>query len=233
MMRTTSHLRWLVFGLMMAFGFAPTVTHADIIIPKGTDFLFTLQPTFKDLGDPLGTVVFVGVPTFQFGSDTVVERLQDANATTGAQIQTQITGLSLLGNSAFGPVFADLDPNHLADDNGTMSFLVTSTVIPNALQMVGGTITDTLDLFWRATIPGMEPIFGEERFVSQGTWQGILRADQNGQGIVTDFKIIIDAHIDPSGQHVVTSTPEPSTWIMLGTACVIVPGYARWRRRRS
>jgi len=235
MMRTTSHLRWLVFGLMMAFGFAPAVTHAEIIIPKGTDFLFTIQPTFKDLGDPLGIVVFGGVPTFQFGTDTVVERLEDANATTGAQIQTQITGLALMGNSSVGPVFADLDPNHLADDKGTMSFLATSPIIPNALQTVSGTITDTLDLFWRATVPGIPPIvkFGEEHFVSQGTWEGILRADQNGQGIVTDFMIIIDSHVDPSGQHTVTAFPEPSTWIMLGTACVMVPGYARWRRRRS
>src|SRR5690242_6007139 len=115
MMRKTSHLRWLVFGLMMAFGFAPAVTHADIIIPKGTDYLFTKEPTFKDLGDPLGIVVIVGFPSFQYGTDTVVQLLEHANATTGAQIQTHITGLTLVGNSKIGPVFADLDPNHLAD----------------------------------------------------------------------------------------------------------------------
>jgi len=231
-MRTNSQVRGLVFGLMMAFGFASSA-RADIIIPAGTDFLFTIEPTFKNLGAQIGVVQFFGVPTFALGSDTVVVRQEDANATTGATIQTQITGLALIGNTRFGNITADLDPAHLADDKGTMSFLVTTPVLPNTAQVIGGTIQDTLDLFWRATIPGMLPITGEEHFTSQGTWTAFLRADQNGQGIVTDFKIIIDLHVDPSGQHTVTSLPEPSTWAMLAAAGVLVPGYSRWRRRRS
>jgi hypothetical protein len=48
------------------------------------------------------------------------------------------------------------------------------------------------------------------------------------------FRIVIDTHIDPNGVHVVSSfVPEPSTWAMLVAAGVMVPGYARWRRRRS
>jgi len=233
MMRTTPHLRWLVFGLMMAFGFAPAVTHADIIIPNGTDFLYTLRPTFFDFGPPIGNVDLVGNPIFPGGTDTIVKRPDDANATTGAEIMTQITGLSLVGHTPVGDVSVSLDPDRLADDKGTMSFQATTPVIPGILQVIGGTITDTLNIFWIANIPGIEPVRGEEHFTSQGTWQALLLADQNGQGVVSEFKIIIDFHVDPKGQHTVTSTPEPSTWIMLGTACVIVPGYARWRRRRS
>jgi len=235
MMLMTSRIRWLVVGLMIAFGFASSVARAEVIIPGGTDYLRTLQPTFKDLGDPLGVVFFRGVPTFQFGSDTVVERLEDANATTGDPISTLLTGLSLVGNSRFGPVTAGLDPDHLADNVGTMSFQVTTPIIPNAVQTVGGTITDTLTVFWLATVPGIEPITGVEIFQSFGTWEGILSADQDGQGIVTDFTIIIDSHVDPLGQHTVTSTiPEPSSCSMIIVAAgVMMSGYAGWRRRRS
>jgi hypothetical protein len=232
MTRLTARTCFLACAVALAFGHAPALTRADIIIPVGPDFLYTVPPTFFDFGPPLGVVQLKGNPVFQNGTDTIVQR-PEANATTGAEVSTLLTGLSLVGTTSLGPVAVTLDPAHLAEDVGTMSFLATSPVVPNQTQVVEGTIVDKLTLFWLATIPGIAPITGVENFTSAGTWRGILDADQNGQGLVREFKIVIDFHVDPLGQHTVSSIPEPSTWVMLVTACVMVPGYAGWRRRRT
>jgi hypothetical protein len=53
-----------------------------------------------------------------------------------------------------------------------------------------------------------------------------------GPGGFGDFTVWTD---DELQRHVVgnASIPEPSTWIMLVTAALIVPAYARWGRRRA
>ncbi len=67
---------------------------------------------------PIGLIPLMGDPIFQNGSDTVVQRLADADATTGAAINTQLTGLGRRGGLSVA-----LDPANLANDVGTMSFL--------------------------------------------------------------------------------------------------------------
>jgi len=232
-MRVTFHIRWLVSGLMMVFGLAPAVSGADITIPAGTDLLYTLPGTFYNFPAPIGTQPLVGNPIFARGADTLVQRLADADATTGVAIDTLLTGLSLHGTGAFSNLFVTLDPAHfhdnVNDNTGTMSFLVTSPVTPGTV--VSGTISDTLNVYFQAAIPGDGTVFGHELFTSSGTWRAFLPANSNEVDITT-FQIIIDIHIDPNSVHVVTSLPEPSTWIMLAAAGLIVPAYAVRRGRR-
>ena len=153
-----------------------------------------------------------------------MQRLTDADATTGAPINTQLTGLALVGTGANSGLSVTLDPAHLANDVGTMSFLVTSPTTPGT--EIHGTIADTLTVFYQVSIGGVPVATGVEQFTSTGTWEAFLPAGANE---VTNFKIILDTHVDPAnGQHVVSSfaVPEPSTWIMLAAAGLIVPAYA-------
>lgn len=229
-MRTTSHIRWLVLGLMMAFGFAPAATCAqDITIPAGTDYLYT-QPGTYGTFPTIGTLPLTGNPVYANGSDTVVMRMGDADATTGASIDSQLTGLSLLGPPGSN-LSVTLDPAHMGDDLGTMSFLTTGPTTPGT--EIFGTITDTLTVYFQVSISGMVVGTGSEQFTSTGYWEAFLPAGSNE---VTDFKIIIDTELASNAQHVVSSfaVPEPSTWIMLAAAGLIVPAYAvRWGRRRA
>jgi hypothetical protein len=228
-MQKASHFPWLVFGLVVAFGLTPTVAHtqaADITIPAGTDLLYTQPGTFATFPAPIGTVPLVGNPVLPSGADTEVQRLADADATTGAPINTMITSLNLLGP---GGLSVTLDPANLANDTGTMSFLLTTPPTPGT--EVGGTIIDTLNVYYLASIAGVPVATGHESFTSTGTWEAFLPV---GTSEVTDFKIILDTHVAPGFAHVVSSfpVPEPSTWIMLAAAGVMVPAYAVRRRRR-
>jgi hypothetical protein len=218
---------------MMAFGFTPAVTLAqngpDITIPAGTDFLYTQPGSFYDFPAPIGPVALTGIPTYAGGSDTVVQRLADADATTGAPIDCLLTGLALTGQGPTGAIVVTLDPAHLADDTGTMSFSTVGPTVPGT--EIGGTITDTLNVYFQAVIPSVGTITGHESFTSTGTWEAFLPVGSNE---VTDFRIIIDFEITPNGQHVVsTSVPEPGTWVMLAAVGLMVPAYARWGRRRA
>lgn len=231
-MRSTLYVRRLVIGLMMVL-FTPAVLRAqsgDITIPAGTDYLYTQPGTVGVFPAPIGTIPLVGDPIYQNGSDTVVSRLSDADATTGAAINTQLTGLALMGTGANSNLSVTLDPANLANDVGTMSFLTVGPTVPGT--EIGGTITDTLTVYYLVSIGGTPVGTGVEHFTSSGTWEAFLPAGQNE---VTDFKIIIDTHVDPSGSiHVVSSfmVPEPSTWIMLAAAGLIVPTYVVRRGRR-
>lgn len=226
-MRTTSQMCRLVLGLIIAFGFAPTAKSADITIPAGVDYLYTQAGSYFDFPAPIGPQPLFGNGIYAGGSDTVVQRLSDADATTGAAISTQITGLSLVGPPGSG-IKVGLDPANLANDTGTMSFLVTSPVV--AGKEIFGTISDTLNVYFVASTPG-GVIIDHELFTSYGFWEAYLPAGKNE---VMDFKIIIDYHITSGGEHIVSSfVPEPSTWAMLAAVGVIVPGYVGWRRRRS
>jgi len=217
-------------AVLLTSVFAPKVSaQLDITIPGGTDFLYTQPGTLYN--SPFGPIPLVGNPVLPGGTDTEVFRNGDADATTGAPITTQLLSLNLVGTGAFSGVSVTLDPNNLPNDTGTMSFSVTTPVVPGT--QIGGSITDTLNVFYLATLPGGGTVTGEEMFTSSGTWTAFLPA---GATEVTDFKIIIDTHVDPSGDiHIVSSfaVPEPSTWIMLLTAGVIVPVSTRWRRRRA
>jgi hypothetical protein len=225
-MRPIFHIRPLACAVLLTSLFAPAVRaqEGDITIPAGTDFLYTLAGTVYQ--SPNGPIPLFGTPTFPGGTDTMVMRLADADATTSAPIDTQITGLNLMGPPGSG-VTVTLDPNHLGDDTGTMSFAITSISTDGVVM---GTIADTLNVFYQANIAGAI-VTGHELFTSAGTWTALLTSASNE---VIDFKIIIDTHVDPQGNiHVVSSfVPEPSSWIMLAMAGLAVPAYAGWRRRR-
>jgi hypothetical protein len=83
-MRPTIRVCRLVFGLLTAFGFIASVARAaDITIPAGTDFFYRQPGTLYN--SPMGPVPLFGIPVFPGGTDTVVDRLADADATTGAR----------------------------------------------------------------------------------------------------------------------------------------------------
>jgi hypothetical protein len=144
-------------------------------------------------------------------------------------IQTQLTALSLVSTTPVngGNVTVTLDPSHLADDTGTMSFVVTTPTAPGTL--IGGTITDSLNVFFQANVPGVGPVFGHEDFMSSGTWQAFLPI---GSSTVTGFRVLVDNHTAPGAEHTVSSVPEPSTWLAWAMVGLVAPLYARWRRRR-
>ena len=223
-MRPTAHTRSIVFALMLGLGILPTVTRAqDITIPPGTDYLYTLPGSFFTFN---GTVLPVtGNPVLPGGTDTAVQRLGDADATTGAPISTQITSLNLL---APGNLSITLDPGNLANDTGTMSFLTSGPTLPGT--EIHGTIVDTLNVYFQVSVAGTVVATGHKFFTSSGTWEAFL---PYGSNEVTDFNIILDVHTAPDAQHIVTSLPEPSTWVMLLTAGMIVPAYKKWGRRRA
>ena len=118
-MRTASHIRRLVFGLVMAFGFVPAATRAqaaDITIPAGTDFLYTQPGYIGIFPAPIGTVPLDGRPH-------LYERQRHRRAATdgrgrndGGPDQHQLTGLALLGPP--GGLSVTLDPANLANDVG-------------------------------------------------------------------------------------------------------------------
>ena len=227
-MRPASHLRPLVLGLMVAFGLTQVNARADITIAAGTDYLYTQPGTYYTFPSPIGVQPLVGNPVYAGGTDTVVDRLQNADATTGAPINTQITGLSLLGTGAYSGLSVTLDPNNLANDTGTMSFTVTSPIV---VGEISGTIVDTLNVYYVVSIPGVAPVYGHELFTSYGYWQAYL----TDSGLVLNFQIIIDTHVDPNGRHIVSSfIPEPSSWFMLlSGGLVVVPAYFMRGRRRA
>jgi hypothetical protein len=211
--------------------FAPAVSAQDITIPVGTDLLYTQPGSFAILPGPV-TVPVVGNPVLAGGADTSVDRLADADATLGTAIGTQLTSLNLLGTGTFSNLSITLDPAHLAQDTGTMSFLTVGPTLPGT--QIGGTITDTLTVWYQATLSGAVVASGTETFTSKGTWEAFLPAGANE---VTNFKIILDIHVDPvNGQHVVSSfsaVPEPSSWILCAMGGLAVPAYAGWRRRQQ
>jgi hypothetical protein len=219
-------------AVLLTFGIAPTVSAQaqDITIPAGTDFLYSQPGTVATLPG-IGRIPLVGNPVLPGGTDTEVDRLGDADATTGAPISTQLLNLNLMGTGPFSGVSVTLDPAHLADDLGTMSFLVNTPVTPG--REVFGTISDSLTVYYLVSVPGMPDVTGVEHFTSFGTWEAFLPA---GATEVIDFNIVIDTHIDPTGDvHVVSSfaVPEPSSWILFAIGGLAVPAYAGWRRRQQ
>jgi len=218
-------------AVLLTSVFAPAVSAQDITIPAGNDFLYTQPGTFANL-PALGIVPLVGNPVLQGGTDTEVSRLADADATTGTAIGTQLVSLNLLGTGTFSNLSITLDPTQ-PPSTGTMSFLTVGPTVPGT--EIGGTITDTLTVFFEATLSGVVVARDTKTFTSTGTWEAFLPAGANE---VTDFKIIIDTHVDPqNGVHIVSSfvasVPEPSSWILCAIGGLVVPAYAGWRRRQT
>jgi hypothetical protein len=213
------------------------------------------------VGVPLGTFNFGGGSVATGNADTIVQRVSPV--TVPAAGDTGMTGLVVnalqmetatpinLGNG-LNNYFVTLTPT--AASTGMMNITFASTA--------GGTFTSTLDIFFdvhqgalngpvvlsseavlsnsgapweRIPPPGAVVIDGvnhnlDGKDMNQDFWPGVPNPNPNGQlGIVTE------SNSGLSETHVVTTatTPEPSTWIMLVTAGLIVPAYARWGRQRA
>jgi len=247
-------MRSLVFGLMLGLGILPAVTRADTVV-LGSDYLHTTT-AFFDFGAPVNSAVsFQSNPVGPGNTDTIVQRQADATL-GGGPIPIQITELSMVSTAPVNVgginynVFVTLDPNNLPNDTGTMSITGTAAA--------GGAFSSTLDVFFLATFEPVGggvsiPITGEEIFTGSGLWSPTPPAgavivpgavgDQNANmhtGLSSgqsDFFISgLGLHVAPNGGHTVVtafSIPEPSTWIMLVTAGLIVPVYTKLGRRRA
>jgi PEP-CTERM motif-containing protein len=101
-------------------------------------------------------------------------------------------------------------------------------VVPGTV--ISGTITDTLNLWFLANIPGVGTITGHEAATSTGTWEAFLPL---GSDVVDpgSFRIVNDTNTDPNGVLIVSSVPEPSTLALVGIGGFGLLSYG-WRRRK-
>lgn len=212
----------------------------------GSDYFATAPGTFFDFGSPWGVVDFKGYPFGPGSTDTIVQRSQDV-LIGGAAGPLQLTALSMesvdpVPVPAVGlvNVFVTLNPDRLAEDvgqitiNGNLSGGTFSSFFdvffdvclspgadgvgcavgtpvlyqnPTALELQNSGAD------WSSTpYPSSVIVSGPVGDINANEHTG-LSADQS------DFwpAVIIEAHPDGLGQHVVVpaTTPEASTWIML------------------
>lgn len=225
--------------------------------------LFQTDPTrtFFDFGSPFDTQNLMGVPlgTFDFGgsigvqnvgaTDTIVQRTQDVT-TGGGTTPLQMLALQLESVNAVDAsgdhLFVRLTPG--VASGGTMTINDDDTfhstldvhfdvLLGTSLASATPIATDQTATLGATSIwthvapPGALKIPGvnfllDGRDTAQDFWPGVTPAG-------------VDLGFDETGgnneHHFVhnTTIPEPSAWIMLATAGVIVPACARWRRRRA
>lgn len=82
---------------VMAWAICGTARGNSILL--GSDYLATIQPTWFDFGAPIGIVPFKGSPVGPGNTDTIVQRLDDANLPavgTQATIDIEMVELSLV-----------------------------------------------------------------------------------------------------------------------------------------
>jgi hypothetical protein len=216
----------------------------------GTSF-----PGLGDLmGVPLGTYNFGGgIGKQNVGmTDTIIQRLQAATVTapgaipypvTAATINLSVLSLQLettqkvnFNNNGLAYYFVTLTP--AVASTGTMDITFTSAA--------GGTFASTLDLnldIHKGALNGkvVDSLTNVMLTNTGAAWGRTpppgsvviagVNSMLNGKDTSQDFwpvPPVTEVH-PGGGAHVVTdaSIPEPSTWIMLLTAGVIVPAYAR------
>jgi hypothetical protein len=133
---------------LLGFCAAPPSQAAPTVL-LGTDYFQTVGEAVDSLPG-IGPVTFVGNRIGPGSTDTIVQRLEDADLSSGMDtIPIQMTALSLktkkhepvaVGGSFFD-VFVTLDPNHLADSVGDMTILG---------DVTGGTWESNLAVFFQA-----------------------------------------------------------------------------------
>jgi len=209
------------------------------------------------MGVPLGTFDFGGaIGNQNVGTtDTIIQRLQAATVTAPpypvtaptiglfvAALQLETTQLVDYKGNGLDNYFVTLSPN--APSIGLMDITFASALggtFASTLSLnldihkgsLNGTVVDSLpNILLTNTGAGWGRIPPPGAVVIDGV-NHLL----NGVDTSQDFwpiPPVIEVH-PGGGQHVVTtgSVPEPSTWIMLVTAGMIVPAYGRWARRRA
>jgi hypothetical protein len=211
-------------------------------------------------GVPLVSYNFGGTVGIQLTgpTDTIIQR--PSNVTVGAvgdsgTTKLMVDALQLMSTTktnVFDPALAANfyyitlhSPNAGDQNTGTMTITFNSTG--------GGTFTSSLDVNFDihyGSITGAVVATTELTLTNSGASWGRIPAP--GTVLINGANNLLDGtdhnqdfFVSPpliekepgAGQHVVieagTSIPEPTSWIMLGIAGLIVPAYVRWARRRA
>ena len=226
-------------------------------VALGTDYLQTQPGSNFNFGPGIGVVNFMGLPIGPGNTDTTVQRQSDADI-NGGSIPIQITALSMestapvnVGGSFFD-VFVTLDPKNLGNDRGSMSIMG---------SLAGGTFTSSFNVFFEANFVPVgggsgTPIFNNILLSNGGSaWsptpppsavivKGPFR-DQSANthaGLPANFVDFFPCSVAPctedssgAAHHVVqpATTPEPSTFLLLGPAGIGLLWKLRaWRSAR-
>jgi hypothetical protein len=215
-------------------------------------------PGLGDLmGVPLGMYNFGGaIGNQNVGmTDTIIQRTQAATVTAPGAIAYPVTA----GAISLSVVALQLETTQMVNfgGNGLANYFVTltpavastGTMTITFSSAAGGTFSSTLDLnldIHKGALNGpvVDSLTNVMLTNSGAAWGRIpppgaevikgVNSMLNGKDTSQDFwpvPPVTEVH-PGGGAHVVmdASTPEPSTWIMLLTAVVIVPAYGRWGR---
>lgn len=231
----------------------------SLTVAAGYD-LFTTEPdgtTFPGLGNlmgvPLGTYNFGSGPVSVGTADTIIQRTD--TVTVGASGDTGTTGLVMnalqletVAPVNFGGVVGDYFVTLQSTRGGPASTGSMSITFGSPL---GGTFTSSLDVFFDIHFGSLTgPIVYSSDLVLTNSGDTWGRTPPIGAELINGINYLLDGkdtnqdfwpgvpliESHPNGaMHTVTyaMTPEPSTWVMLITAGVLVPAYAGWRRRRA
>jgi hypothetical protein len=183
-MITRLNVRIFSFTLLAAIASASTI---DNFVVAGADYFQTQQGTQFAFDPPIGIVSFVSNPTGPGGTDTILERLADADLNNPAPVALKLMSLSLesaapvnISGNLFD-VFVTLDPANLANDTGT----ITIDGSPS-----GGTFDSQFNVYFQAT------------FIQQGN---------PSNTIVVDGHTVLSQNGDPW-----QSTPLPDQVLVMG-----------------
>jgi len=224
----------------------------------GTDF-----PGLGPLvGVQLGTFDFGSGSMFVGNADTIVHRLDDVTvAAVGDTGTTRLEMLALQLETAAPVDFAGngLDNYFVTLQSARGGPATTGSMDITFLSTQGGTFSSFFDVFFdirKGSLNGTIVLSDElTPLANQGADWG--RVPPPGAILINGVNYLLDGtdtdkdfwpgvppgggpagivkEVHPNGANhwVTTSTPEPSTWIMFVTAGLMVPAYARWRRRRA
>jgi hypothetical protein len=230
-------LRYLTSPLLVlsfAALFAPLPCRADIeTIPAGNDYLVTLPGTFTTIAG-VGIVPLMGIPSFAYGADTVIQRTADVtlpDAIGGtAMVSAHLAGLTLesaapvnIGGSFFD-IFVTLDPSQ----SSTGQLTLTQTALEGTPTSPEGTLTSFFDFFVDISavpVGGGPPAFSttsEFQLSGSGFWNDPDDGAQFLNGPVQDC--------EPGSCHDATQVPEPGSVGLLLTA-ILGCGFGLKRRR--
>jgi hypothetical protein len=241
-MRHRLWLQMLLCGLALGFP-ARAVAGPMYTVAAGYD-LYAILP-----GTEISGVAFQGVPleTYNFGgqigkqnvgrTDTIYQRLaaitQPGGGTGSAKIQVDALQIvSTEKTDVFDPTapaaFYYLTLSATKASTGTINITFNA-------NGTGGTYGVSLDLFYDIRSGGLMG-----KIVSSGDVMINTKDTSWGRYPPKNTPLINGVNNFLNGKNHDqdfflngATTPEPSSWIMLGTASLVVPAYAGWRRRCS